>query len=310
MWDARLFSSRGRERSKPQFLTTVQSLKLFRLTQVDVLMVYQLFNFVNVCWKHYSASQQSETLSAMNAIESFSIIHILALAYLAIAYFESIDHVPLNIPNRSHSTQSYIFEDNAAAIQMINEGRSQNLRHVTRTHRVDLDSLCERVNVDHSILFQKMCEQATSWRIFWQREGSPRCNGILCRLCGKSQWRLQLFSQAFLLLSFRKSPSNVSGDDTSRECWPGVGINTPQRFWNQAAFRVTLEQLSNCEFYCAQDKKDLLAGMHFLRGTLAGWYFISDLEKSTGLWDKLPPRRRTVGNARGRSSRLLRFCFM
>ena len=55
--------------------------------------------------------------------------------------FESIDHVPPNIPNSSHSTQLYLFEDNAAVIQMIIEERSPNLRHVTRTHRVDSDRL-------------------------------------------------------------------------------------------------------------------------------------------------------------------------
>ena len=53
--------------------------------------------------------------------------------------FESIDHAPPNFPNSSHSTQLYLFEDNAAVIQMINEGRSPNLRHVTRTHGVDLN---------------------------------------------------------------------------------------------------------------------------------------------------------------------------
>ena len=53
--------------------------------------------------------------------------------------FESIDHVPPNIPNSLHSTQVYICEDNAAVIQMMNEGM----------HRVDLDWLFERVHLDH-----------------------------------------------------------------------------------------------------------------------------------------------------------------
>ena len=45
----------------------------------------------------------------------------------------SAQHFPTN------STQFNIFEDNAAVIQMINKGRGPNLRHITRTHRVDLD---------------------------------------------------------------------------------------------------------------------------------------------------------------------------
>ena len=52
--------------------------------------------------------------------------------------FESIDNVPHHIFNSSHPTQLYLFEDNAAVIQIINKGRSPNLRHVTRTHRVDV----------------------------------------------------------------------------------------------------------------------------------------------------------------------------
>ena len=35
---------------------------------------------------------------------------------------ESIDHVPPNIPDSSHSAQLCIFEDTAAVIQMIREG--------------------------------------------------------------------------------------------------------------------------------------------------------------------------------------------
>ncbi len=39
-------------------------------------------------------------------------------------------------------------------IQMINKGQSPNLRHVTRTHRVDLDWLFGRVTLDHSIFIK------------------------------------------------------------------------------------------------------------------------------------------------------------
>ena len=53
----RLFQFRGCARSKPQFLTAVQSLKLFRWTQAYVWMDYQLVKFGNVCWKHSPVSQ-------------------------------------------------------------------------------------------------------------------------------------------------------------------------------------------------------------------------------------------------------------
>ena len=67
--------------------------------------------------------------------------------------FEELSLDP-NIPKSSHSIQHYILEDNAWIIQMINKGRNPTQRHVTRTHRVDLDWFFERLNLDHSILIK------------------------------------------------------------------------------------------------------------------------------------------------------------
>ena len=44
-----------------------------------------------------------------------------------------------------------IFEDNEAVIKMIIKGRSPTMRHVTRTHRVALDRLLDRINLDPKI---------------------------------------------------------------------------------------------------------------------------------------------------------------
>ena len=45
----------------------------------------------------------------------------------------------------------YIFEDNEAVIKMIIKGRSPTMRHVSRTHRVALDWLFDRINLDPKI---------------------------------------------------------------------------------------------------------------------------------------------------------------
>ena len=42
-----------------------------------------------------------------------------------------------------------VFEDNDAVIKMIIKGRSPTMRHVSRTHRVALDWLFDRINLDH-----------------------------------------------------------------------------------------------------------------------------------------------------------------
>ena len=54
--------------------------------------------------------------------------------------------------NSSHNeSQLYNFEDNEAVIKMIIKGRSPTMRHVSRTHRVALDWLFDRINLDPKI---------------------------------------------------------------------------------------------------------------------------------------------------------------
>ena len=44
-----------------------------------------------------------------------------------------------------------VSEDNEAVIRMIIQGRSPTMRHVPRTHRVTLDRLFDRINLDTTI---------------------------------------------------------------------------------------------------------------------------------------------------------------
>ena len=59
------------------------------------------------------------------------------------------------VPTNAHSSQSesrlYIFEDSEAVIKMIIKGRSGTMRHVSRTHRVALYWLFDRINLDPKI---------------------------------------------------------------------------------------------------------------------------------------------------------------
>ena len=61
-----------------------------------------------------------------------------------------IDCVPSNI-RFSHQDALYGFEDNEAVIKMIIKGGSSTMRHVSRTHRVALDWLFDRINLDSRI---------------------------------------------------------------------------------------------------------------------------------------------------------------
>ena len=64
---------------------------------------------------------------------------------------KDIDSVPSNVQSAHQEALLYVFEDNEAVIKMIMKGRSPTMRHVSRTHRVALDWLFDRNNVDPKI---------------------------------------------------------------------------------------------------------------------------------------------------------------
>ena len=64
---------------------------------------------------------------------------------------KDIDSVPSNVQSARQGALLYVFEDNEAVIKMIIKGRSPTMRHVSRTHRVALDWLFDRINLDSKI---------------------------------------------------------------------------------------------------------------------------------------------------------------
>ena len=63
----------------------------------------------------------------------------------------NIDRVPSNVQFSHQEALLYVFEDSEAVIKMIIKGRSLTMRHVSRTHRVALDWLFDRINLDPEI---------------------------------------------------------------------------------------------------------------------------------------------------------------
>ena len=64
---------------------------------------------------------------------------------------KDIDLVPSNVQSANREALLYVFEDNEAVIKMIMKGRSPSMRHVSRTHKVALDWLFDRINLDPKI---------------------------------------------------------------------------------------------------------------------------------------------------------------
>ena len=63
----------------------------------------------------------------------------------------NVERVPSDVQFSHQEALLYVFEDNEAAIKMIIKGRSPTMRHVSRTQRVALDGLFDRINLDPKI---------------------------------------------------------------------------------------------------------------------------------------------------------------
>ena len=60
----------------------------------------------------------------------------------------NVDFVPSNVQFSHQEDLLYVFEDNEAVIKIVIKGGSPTMRHVSRTHRVALDWLFDRINLD------------------------------------------------------------------------------------------------------------------------------------------------------------------
>ena len=63
----------------------------------------------------------------------------------------NIDHVPSSVTHSGSNAMLYVSEENEAVINMIIKGRSPTMRHLSRTHRVALDWLFDRINLDSKV---------------------------------------------------------------------------------------------------------------------------------------------------------------
>ena len=64
---------------------------------------------------------------------------------------DNVGFIPSNVKSCHQEALLYLFEDNEAVIKMIIKGRSPTMRHVSRTRRVALDLLFDRVSLDPKI---------------------------------------------------------------------------------------------------------------------------------------------------------------
>ena len=64
---------------------------------------------------------------------------------------DNVDFISSNVNSSHQEALLYVFEDNEAVSKMIIKGRSTTMRHVSRTHRVALDWLFDRISLEPKI---------------------------------------------------------------------------------------------------------------------------------------------------------------
>ena len=89
----------------------------------------------------------------MNKREACSTLHTIQKRKQSQGFndLDNVDFITSNVNSSHQDALLYVFEDNEAVIKMIIKGRSPTMRHVSRTHRVALDWLFDRINLEPKI---------------------------------------------------------------------------------------------------------------------------------------------------------------
>ena len=80
---------------------------------------------------------------------------------MIIDVLKHIDYVPLPLPPSTGLGQVLVLDDNEAVLKMCCKGRSNQMRHVVRTQRTDIERLFERIR-DVPGVFMKYSHDPTN----------------------------------------------------------------------------------------------------------------------------------------------------
>ena len=94
---------------------------------------------------------------------------------------DNVNFIPSNVNSSRKEALLKIFEDNEALIKMIIKGRSPTMRHVSRSHRVALDWLFDRINLDPKIQIKYIDTKNQLADILTKGNFTrDECNHLLC----------------------------------------------------------------------------------------------------------------------------------
>ena len=125
---------------------------------------------------------------------------------------ENIDYVPSNVQYSRQEALLYVFEDNEAVIKMIIRGRSPTMRHVSRTHRVALDWLFDRINLDPKIQI-KYIDTKNQLADILTKRNFTRDEWIICCACSI----LAISVLQFALIQWRNDLNKIQEKSESQQ---------------------------------------------------------------------------------------------
>ena len=155
-----------------------------------------------------------------------------------------IDAVPSNVQSARQEALLYMFEDNEAVIKMTIKGRSPTMRHVSRTHRVVLDWLFDRINpkiqikyIDTKNQLADILTKGNFTRDEWNHLlnlfnishfSSTACTATMAKRAqqGSGEERLTAKSRPMMYLTARM-PSVVSSSTSSNPGMTSYGYQDP-----------------------------------------------------------------------------------
>ena len=100
---------------------------------------------------HSSSNKKSSTQGAAGHCSPNSNTKLKRSGNRNVDEVSKVDHIVPNASSSQFEVQLNMFENSEAAIKMIIKGRSPLVRHMSRTHRVALDGLFDRINLDTKI---------------------------------------------------------------------------------------------------------------------------------------------------------------
>ena len=87
-----------------------------------------------------------------------------------------VDYMPDSVSPATEYARLIILEDNDAVTKVCVKGRSRNMSHIWRTHRVDIDWIFERILLDSCIITQYVNTKVQIADIF-TKAASPQLLG-------------------------------------------------------------------------------------------------------------------------------------